>query len=192
MDVPHACPGQSILGVAVAVPEPWASRVRLVRTSAGDPFGRSVPPHITLLPPMAVDSGRIDEVIDHLTGVGRTVPPFVVRLAGIGTFRPVNPVVYLDVARGASHCDALQERVRTGVLARSLHYPFHPHVTLAHEVDDAAQDAAALAAQDIDATFVAECLHLYGMALDGSWEVLATPALGGDGTEADELDGGTA
>ena len=33
--------------------------------------------------------------------------------------------------------------------------------------------------RDVDATFVVEKLHLYGMAPDGSWEVLATPALAG-------------
>ena len=179
MDVPEVSAGQRVLGVAIALPEPWASLVRLVRTSAGDPCGRSVPPHITLVPPTAVASGRIDEVVAHLSEVARGTGPFVVRLTGTGSFRPVTPVVYLCVVRGGHECDALQERVRTGVLQGPLRYPFHPHVTLAHEVDDHALDEAASAARDVDATFVVENLHLYGMAPDGSWEVLATPALAG-------------
>ena len=43
MDVPTAGPSQCVLGVTLPVPEPWAARIRLVRSDAGDPLALAVP-----------------------------------------------------------------------------------------------------------------------------------------------------
>src|SRR3712207_8607561 len=43
-------------------------------------------------------------------------------------------VVFVAVARGIGNCELLADDVRRGPLARSLTFPYHPHVTVAHDV----------------------------------------------------------
>ena len=42
------------IGVAVAIPEPWASELQDYRTSVGDATAAMIPTHITLIPPTEV------------------------------------------------------------------------------------------------------------------------------------------
>ncbi|WP_136193771.1 2'-5' RNA ligase family protein [Actinomyces procaprae] len=186
MDVPAPSPSQCVLGVTIVLPEPWATRVRGVRMAVGDPHGNSVPPHITLLPPTAVEKADLEAVTAHVARVASHATPFTLCVAGVGTFRPVSPVVFLDVAAGGSAIDALQQALRAdhGPLRRTLRFPFHPHVTLAHEVDDAALDLAEHAGSGIAADFVVDRIHLQRLAPDGSWESLMTPVLGEANTHA--------
>ena len=58
-----------MIGVAIALPSHYAAQVRAVREAAGDPLAEVVPPHITLLPPTAVDVDSLDEVMRHLRNV---------------------------------------------------------------------------------------------------------------------------
>ena len=162
MQIPAPDAHQCVIGVAIALPSHYAAQVRAVREAAGDPLAEVVPPHITLLPPTAVDVDSLDEVMRHLRNVAAGTNPFEVRLDEVGTFRPVSPVVYLGLRSGAEECDRLQVRVRDrrGPLARSLSFPFHPHVTLAHLPDHRAQDRAARVGRGIEAVFVVEHLHL--------------------------------
>ena len=128
MQIPAPGAYQCVIGVAIALPPHYAAQVRSVREAAGDPLAEVVPPHITLLPPTAVDIESLDDVMCHLRSVAAGTQPFDVRLDEVGTFRPVSPVVYLGLRSGAQECDRLQERVRDrrGPLARSLSFPFHP------------------------------------------------------------------
>ena len=66
----------------------------------------------------------------------------MMHLAGTGTFRPTSPVVFIQIATGVSHCELLERAIRRGPLARELDFPYHPHVTVAQEVADAALDEA--------------------------------------------------
>ncbi len=40
----------STIGVAIAVPEPWAGELQRYRASFGDPLAEAIPTHITLVP----------------------------------------------------------------------------------------------------------------------------------------------
>lgn len=163
MQIPAPDAHQCVIGVAIALPSHYAAQVRAVREAAGDPLAEVVPPHITLLPPTAVDVDSLDEVMRHLRNVAAGTQPFDVRLDEVGTFRPVSPVVYLSLRSGAKECDSLQARVRDrrGPLARSLSFPFHPHVTLAHEVADEGLDVAARQGAGLVMDFTVTKLHLY-------------------------------
>ena len=173
MQIPAPDAHQCVIGVAIALPSHHAAQVRAVREAAGDPLAEVVPPHITLLPPTAVDVDSLDEVKRHLRNVAAGTQPFDVRLDQVGTFRPVSPVVYLGLRSGAEECNHLQMRVRDrrGPLARSLSFPFHPHVTLAHEIADDHLDVAAAAGAELDVDFTAARLHLYRLRPEGVWEV---------------------
>ena len=80
----------------------------------------------------------------HLTEVAAAGRPFTMRLSGTDTFRPLSPVVFVRVVEGAEACMWLQQRVRDpeGPVARELQFPYHPHVTVAHGIDEAAMDRA--------------------------------------------------
>ncbi len=80
-------------------------------------------------------------------------------LRGSGTFRPVSPVVFVPLARGISECERLEAQVRSGPLARETLFPYHPHVTVAHDLDEPALDAAFDALATYDARFTRLGLH---------------------------------
>ena len=181
MEVPETDAHQCVVGVTVALPQPWASQVRVVRLDAGDPLALSIPPHVTLVPPTAVASRRLPEVRAHVARVAGVTAPFLCEVGGAGSFRPVSPVAYLAVGDGAAELDALQAALRasTGPLAGNLRFPFHPHLTLAHEVDDEALDDALAAAEGIRGQFVVDCVRLDRMGDDGVWQLLDVVPLGG-------------
>jgi len=131
-----------LIGVAVAVPEPWGSELESFRASFGDPLAGSVPAHITVLPPTEVAEADLDAVDRHLAEAAAGVAAFDVELHGTATFRPVSPVVFVVVAAGISSCETLQEAVRRPPLARDLEHPYHPHVTVAHHLPDDVLDRA--------------------------------------------------
>ena len=166
------------IGVAIAIPEPWAAELQEQRTSFGDTLAASIPTHITLVPPTLVD-GDLALVAEHLTEVAARHQPFPIRLRGTASFRPVSPVVFIAVAEGISACELLAADARRGPLAQELAYPYHPHVTVAHHLDESALDRAYEALEDFSCDFVADAFHLYAHGDDAVWRPHRTYRLGG-------------
>ena len=54
------------IGVAVAIPEPWATQLQDYRTSVGDTTATQIPTHITLIPPVVVPADELPVVETHL------------------------------------------------------------------------------------------------------------------------------
>jgi 2'-5' RNA ligase len=157
------------IGVAVEIPSPWAKLLQGARERFGDPLARAIPAHLTLLPPTVVQRVALGRIEDHLEQVGQGTVGFEIVLAGTDTFRPVSPVVFVRVQEGGAACDRLQREVRTGPLERPLTFPFHPHVTVAHHLDDDALDRAAKELADFAAAFDARHFVLYEHGTDGVW-----------------------
>ncbi|WP_224126382.1 2'-5' RNA ligase family protein [Nocardioides sp. TRM66260-LWL] len=149
------------IGVAVAVPEPWGTRLQEYRTGLGDDTASLIPTHITLVPPQEIAEESIDAVRTHLAEVGAAIPRFGVHLRGTGTFRPVSPVVFVTLAEGISPCEQLAEALRDGPLGVELDFPYHPHVTVAHHLDDPTLDRAFEELGDFECEFTVEEFHLY-------------------------------
>jgi 2'-5' RNA ligase len=166
------------IGVAVAVPEPFGSDLQRRRGSFGDPLAGRIPTHITLMPPTEVDDLTYAAFEAHLAGVARSVEPFEVLLRGTGTFRPVSPVVFVQVARGISECEQLEEAVRMGPVERELEFSYHPHVTVAHHVSDHALEVAFEALAGYTATFPVRSIALYRHGADDVWRTVRTFPLG--------------
>ncbi len=170
--------GGTRIGVAIPVPLPLCEVLQRQRAASGDPLAWSVPPHVTLVPPLRVADGDMDRVAEHLAAAAAASAVFEIALHSTGTFRPVSPVVFARLVSGAAEVVGLEQRVRAGVLGTPRRFPFHPHVTLAQDVDDAALDAAGAALADFRAQFTAASIVLYRHEADGVWRSLAEYPLG--------------
>ncbi|MBQ1160266.1 2'-5' RNA ligase family protein [Streptomyces smyrnaeus] len=161
------------LGVSLAVPEPYGTLLQERRASFGDAAAHGIPTHITLLPPTEVPVGNRPAIEAHLAGVALAGRAFPVRLSGTGTFRPLSPVVFVQVVEGATACSRLQERVRApeGPLSRELAFPYHPHVTVAHGIPEPAMDRAYEELSDFECAWTATGFALYEQGGDQVWRL---------------------
>jgi 2'-5' RNA ligase len=162
-------PAGVVIGVAIAIPEPWGQELRDYRKRFGDPFAESIPPHVTLLPPTTVDDSVVDDAEQHLTRVAAGQGAFDIHVRGTGSFRPVSPVVFLTLAGGISDCERLERGVRSGPLERELQFPYHPHVTVAHDLPADALTKAFDELVSYEARFRVTAFHLYEHGADGLW-----------------------
>ncbi len=165
-------------GVAVTIPEPWGPHLQDSRESFGDAMAPAIPPHVTLLPPTPVGAGVMDDFTEHLEKVARRAEPFRMVLSGTGTFRPVSPVVFVQVSSGISACEGLERDVRRGPVRRELDFPYHPHVTVAHHLSEEAMDEAFEALAGFRCAFDVTSIELYHHHDDGVWRVLRSFPLG--------------
>ncbi|MGV9250938.1 2'-5' RNA ligase family protein [Streptomyces sp. NPDC003697] len=173
--------GTVTIGVSIAVPEPHGSLLQQRREGFGDAAAHGIPTHVTLLPPTEVDAARLPAIEAHLSEVAAAGRPFPMKLSGTGTFRPLSPVVYVRVVEGAEACAWLQKQVRdaSGPVARELQFPYHPHVTVAHGIDEAAMDRAFEELADYEAQWPCTGFALYEQGADGVWRKLREFAFGG-------------
>ena len=167
------------IGVSLAVPEPWGSRLQEFRVANGDAQGATIPTHITLVPPVEIDQQRMDDVERHLDAIAAAAPAYRVHLRGSGTFRPVSPVVFVNLVEGISPTEQLAKRCRRGPLALQLDFPYHPHVTVAHLDDDELLDRAFDELATFACRFTVESFHLYVHDPDLGWKATRDYALTG-------------
>jgi 2'-5' RNA ligase len=100
-------------------------------------------------------------------------------LRGTGTFRPISPVVFVQVASGIPWCEMIEQAVRSGPVQRDLEFPYHPHVTVAHAVPEANLDAAFDGLERFEARFTVDEIHLYRHGDDEVWRPSRAFALTG-------------
>jgi 2'-5' RNA ligase len=164
-------PLTAVLGVVVPLPEPWAQLLVDWRSKVGDPQANVVPPHVTLLPPTEVLVADRTAISDHLAQVATAHPPFDMHLAGTGTFSPVSDVVFVAVARGIGNCELIANDVRQGPLARTLSFPYHPHVTVAHDVAPDMLELAYSGLSDLSAEFRVDHFTEFEQTPGGAWAI---------------------
>ncbi|MDO5503452.1 MAG: 2'-5' RNA ligase family protein [Actinomycetia bacterium] len=157
------------IGVAIAVPEPHGEALQRCREIFGDPLARAIPAHVTILPPTQVEPADRARFEDHLRWVCEGQVPFEIHLRGTGTFRPISPVVFVQLASGIAQCEALESAVRSGPIERELQFNYHPHVTIAQHLHDEALDHAFNTLSAFEARFIASCVHLYEHGEDEVW-----------------------
>ncbi len=161
-----------MIGVSIAIPAPFAGELQRLRASFGDPSAESIPTHVTLLPPTEIADDQVPEILEHLERVAASQQPFTMLLRSTGTFRPVSPVVFVQVAGGISACERIEQAIRTGPLKRDVQFYYHPHVTVAHHVDDAAMDRAFNELASYECSFEVRAFHLYEHGDDHVWRAV--------------------
>ena len=170
-----------LIGISIAVPEPWGEWLREKRRSFGDSGADHIPSHITLSPPLEIQESKLDTICAALTLEASRHQLFTVALGGTGTFRPVSDVVYVVVRQGVPESAALARGVQAASHAPQSEHDFHPHVTVAHELDHEALDRAAADLSDFECEFDVSEFSLYVHHDDRGWEPVRSFALGVDG-----------
>ncbi|WBB77554.1 2'-5' RNA ligase family protein [Micromonospora sp. WMMD882] len=159
------------IGVAVDIPEPWGSLLTRRRAEAGDPQAAYIPAHVTLLGPTEIPLAALPLVEAHLATVAAAQPPFSLHLRGTGTFRPVTQVVFVAVAAGISECELLAEAISAAPhLRREARFPYHPHVTVAQDVDPEALDQVYEDLADFSAVFEVDVFTLFSHSGETRWQ----------------------
>lgn len=175
----------TIIGVLITIPDPVCHELSRWRDRFVTPPVPGVPAHITLLPPTLVRKDRLEAIERHLRRAVAATRRFEVHLRGSGTFLPVSPVTFVQVAAGIGPCELLESRIRTGPLARPLEFPYHPHVTVAHNVAPRVLDEVDAGLAGFDARFPVTRVDLYQSApqhgdAPGPWAVRAAFPLTAD------------
>ncbi|MDQ6896334.1 MAG: 2'-5' RNA ligase family protein [Actinomycetota bacterium] len=178
MSLAASAPDVTTVGVSIPIPAPFGPDLQARRASYGDPLARVTPAHITLLGPTEIGTSDLPHLEAHLGAAAREVQPFVVVLRGTGTFRPLSDVVFVQVARGISGCEQLELGIRKGSWGRELAFPYHPHVTVAHDVPEQQLDRAFDELADYVATFEVAGFHLYVQDGGGAWAPVHEFSLG--------------
>lgn len=173
-----------VVGVAVAIPQPHATVLTNWRRRVGDPAAELVFPHVTLLPPTPIPTDQMDDIEKHLAHAAASSDPFVMHLAGTGTFRPLSPVVFIQISTGVAQCERLERAIRSGPLERDLEFPYHPHVTVAHDIDDAGLDNAYEGLSGFVARFPVDRIVLFAREDRGRWTWRTEFTLGGTDSAA--------
>lgn len=157
-------------GVAIPIPEPFLAELGAYRERFGDPLAHAIVAHITLVPPTQVaDPQSLAAVIEHLSRAASKFAAFRVVLSGVSSFRPISPVVFVPLGAGETDVRRIESVVRSGPLGRELKFPFHPHVTVAHDVAPEWLDEAEATMAGYRAEFEATALALFENGPDGVW-----------------------
>ena len=154
--------------------------LREKRGDFGDPMAEMMPSHVTLIAPTDVQLTELAAVCDALERASSSLPPFPMRLRGTGTFRPISPVVFVAVSEGISYTEMLARSVREALDVEEPEFPFHPHVTIAHNIDDECLDRAYDELHDFECEFVVDGFALYHHESGSGWVPQRTFALSGE------------
>lgn len=161
---------RTTIGIAVDIPEPWGGDLTRRRAAAGDPAAAHIPAHLTLLGPTEVEKAALAHIELHLADVASRHERFTLHLRGTGTFRPLTEVVFVAVAAGISECERLAAAIRDSpAIQRMQKYPYHPHVTVAQNVEPEALDEVFADLASFEAKFPVSAFTLFEHGLDGRW-----------------------
>ena len=129
--------------MALLLAPPDRDEVDGLRRAVGDPGLGRVPAHLTLVPPVNVRLDDLSRALAVLRAAAAAAPEdLTLELGPPATFLPVNPVLYLPVGGAVEALQRLRDAVFQAPLARTLTWPFVPHVTLADGGDPAVLAAA--------------------------------------------------
>jgi len=117
--------------LVIYLPEPLAGflddlRLELVPTC--NPHA-----HISLLPPRPLPVAP-DAAIEQACRIVAGFPPFDIALGRIEKF-DVTDVIYISVEEGAEQLRQMHRSLNLGALALDEPFPYHPHVTLAQQLE---------------------------------------------------------
>lgn len=157
------------MGISIAVPEPYGEDLRRHRAEFGDKAAETVPTHVTLAPPFVLADDGADNLGDSLQTLAAEHQSFTMSLRGTGTFRPVSPVVFVAISEGISQVELLAADVRALLGNGAMTFAFHPHITVAHHLDEPGLDRAFDKLAHYEASFTVNSFVLYRHEDETGW-----------------------
>lgn len=121
------------------LPEPLAGYLDRIRTELVTECHAKA--HVTVLPPRPLGCAVEEAWREILDGL-QDFQPFRVELGQIEVF-PVTQVVYLSISAGHAPLKRLHQALNAGCLAFEEPFEYHPHITLAQDLEPAKVAAAA-------------------------------------------------
>ncbi len=162
-----------MIGVSIAVPEPYGSLLQQRRAGFGDLAAHAIPSHVTLLPPTEVGASALHAVRPRIW------PPSPRRAgrsrcgwrapARSGHCRRWSMSRSPKAHRSAPHCRSTSDPARS---CGQLEFPYHPHVTVAHGIPQEAMDRAQRELADFTAVWTVTGFSFYEQGGDGVWRTL--------------------
>jgi len=122
---------ETLYALVLYVPDPLGSfldELRLEMVPGCNPHA-----HISVLPPRPLPVDPQAAIEDARTIVAG-FPPFEIELGHIEVF-PVTDVIYISVEAGTPQLQQMHRALNEGALAGEEPFPYHPHLTLAQELD---------------------------------------------------------
>jgi 2'-5' RNA ligase len=89
--------------------------------------------HITLLPPRHLN-GTEEEAKEALAVQCRTISPFELQITDIEIF-DITAVIYANIGLGRTRLLDIHKQLNTGALEFQEQFAYHPHITLAIDMD---------------------------------------------------------
>ena len=168
------------IGVAIAIPEPYGDELREARLRCGDPLATAIPTHVTLLPPTEVDPAAAQAIDEHLKKVADDAAAIQHASARHGYF-PACVARRVRAGRRRAWSSASDWPRRCAAVRSpdgSWQFPYHPHVTIAHDTPEPALDLAFDELADYEAEFAVDGFSLYRHGADGVWRAVRAYAFG--------------
>lgn len=126
------------------LPEPLAGFLDCLRTDLVEESRAKA--HVTILPPRPLIC-PVEEAWRELHDAVQDFQPIRVELGKIEIF-PLTRVIYVSVNAGFAELKRLHDRLNTGCLAFEEPFDYHPHVTVAHEMERVCAEEAAEVARE--------------------------------------------
>jgi 2'-5' RNA ligase len=145
-----------------------------------DPHYALIAPHLTLKDPFDVeDEDELKEMTRQIHEISDNIQPFNLNVYKVGSFHPVNNVIYFKVKEDES-LNKLHEQLYQEELYTEKPYNFVPHITLAQKLPDEEHHDVleSLKMMDIDHTEPVDRFQLLYQLENGSWTVYETFHLG--------------
>jgi 2'-5' RNA ligase len=113
------------------VPQPLAGLIERLRQEIQPAYkGRS---HLTFLPPRPLEI-PLEQIRSQLEAGLRNQPSFRVELREVRVF-PVSEAIHLSVGTGSAEAKRIHEVLHRDRLCCKEMFEYHPHVTLAHDLN---------------------------------------------------------
>jgi len=117
--------------VVTYVPEPLGGFLDHLRAELVP--GCRLRSHVTILPPRCLPSSP-EEIIRTFERRACDLPAFDITMAAVELFESTR-VAYLSLSSGRTEVEELHHRLNGGALAAADYFPFHPHLTIAQEIE---------------------------------------------------------
>ncbi|MFC4620151.1 2'-5' RNA ligase family protein [Camelliibacillus cellulosilyticus] len=165
-------------GIAIFLSEELRKKVNSYRKRYDSHFAW-IPPHITVKEPFELEADEVDGCVDAIRQVTNSIEPIHISVNKVGSFHPVNNVIYLRVADDP-HLLELNRRLNQGEFSDSHKYKYVPHITIAQDLSDIehADVLNRLKMKEFSHEEVATKVHLLKQQENGTWHVYETFYLG--------------